>query len=561
LLLLHACSSSEAPVFDISFSPDLNESAQDGRLMLLLSTNSAQEPRFQISAGAETELGFAIDVEDWQPGKVMRIDAEAFGYPMNSLRDLPEGEYYVQALLNRYETFHLKDGRVLKLPPDKGEGQQWNTKPGNFITKPQLIQIKKNSKVKLVLDTELPAIEPPRDTDYVKHIRMKSEMLSEFWGRDVFLGAHVLLPHGFAENLQARYPIMIMHGHFPYTFGGWRESPPDPNLKPDFNARFGISGYNIMVQQEAYDFFKTWTGPDFPRFIAMEIQHPTPWYDDSYGVNSANQGPYGDAITYELIPYIEQMFRGIGEGWARFLYGGSTGGWIALATQIFYPDEYGACFAACPDPVDFRHYEPVNIYNEPNAYYLESRFKKTQRVGRRNWLGHVAYNLIDRNHREYLLGTKTRSGEQFDAWEATFSPPGPDGYPARIWDKVTGEINKEVAAYWKEHYDLRHILERDWENGLGEKLKGKIHIYCGDMDNIYLNNAVYLMEDFLESTKNPYYAGEVDYGDRAEHCWNGDHDNPIWISRLRYHTLYVPRIMAIIERDAPKGADTKSWRY
>lgn len=560
-LFLACTSEPSGPVFEISFDPALSDEMQDGRLLLMLSTDASTEPRFQISAGAETELGFAIDVENWEPGTSVRVDAEAFGYPMASLAELPEGEYYVQALLNRYETFDLADGRVLSLPPDKGEGQQWNTKPGNFINEPVKLQVRNGGTYVINLDKTLPEITPPEDTDYVKHIKMKSELLSEFWGRDIYLGAHVLLPHGFEEHPEARYPLMIMHGHHPQTFGGWRETPPDPDLKPDFNTRFGVEGYNKIVQQEAYDFYKKWTGPDFPRFIAIEIQHATPWYDDSYGVNSANQGPYGDAITYELIPHIEEQFRGIGEGWARFLYGGSTGGWIALATQVFYPDEYGACFASCPDPVDFRHYEPVNIYDEPNAYWLESEWKKTQRVGRRNWLGHVAYNLIDRNHREYLLGTKTRSGEQFDAWEATFSPPGEDGYPARIWDKVTGEINHEVAAYWKENYDLRHIMERDWEKGLGEKLKGKIHIYCGDMDNIYLNNAVYLMEDFLESTTQPYYAGEVDYGDRAEHCWNGDHENPIWISRLRYHTLYVPRIMAIVERDAPADADVKSWRY
>ena len=165
------------------------------------------------------------------------------------------------------------------------------------------------------------------------------------------------------------------------------------------------------------------------------------------------------------------------------------------------------------------------------------------------------------NHRELVLGTKGRSGQQWDIWEATYSPVGEDGYPARLWDKITGEINPEVAEYWKENYDIGHILRRDWESGLGEKLKGKIHIYCGDMDNYYLNNAVYLVEDFLENTTNPYYAGEVDYGDRAEHCWNGDQENPNYISRLRYNTFYLPKIMNIIERDAPAGADTKSWRY
>ena len=160
-----------------------------------------------------------------------------------------------------------------------------------------------------------------------------------------------------------------------------------------------------------------------------------------------------------------------------------------------------------------------------------------------------------------MLGSKSRSGQQWDIWEATYSPVGPDGYPARIWDKVTGEINPEVAAYWKENFDLGHILRRDWENGLGKQLAGKIHIYCGDMDNYYLNNAVYLVEDFLEKTKNPYYAGEVDYGDGAIHCWNGDQENPLYISRLRYNTMYVPKIMNIIKKSAPEGADLNSWVY
>ena len=553
---------SAGPVFEVSFSQELIDQAQDGRLVLMLSKDESAEPRFQIADGPGTQLAFGIDVENWKPGQKVLVDAEAFGYPIRSLKDIEAGEYHVQALLNRYETYNLKDGRVLKLPPDKGEGQQWNRKPGNFYNTPIKVNVDpKGGRIAVNLDQQIPPIEAPADTKYIKHIKMKSEMLSEWWGRDVYLGANVLVPHGFDEHPEAHYPLMIFHGHFPYTFSGFREDPPDPDLKPDYAARFGISGYNIIQQEEAHNFYKQWTGPNFPRYIVIEIQHPTPYYDDSYAVNSANQGPYGDAITYELIPHIEDMFRGIGEGWSRFLYGGSTGGWEALAVQVMYPDEYGAAFAACPDPIDFQAYTQVNIYEDKNAYYLESQFKKTPRPGHRNYLGHVSSTLADMNHRELVLGTKGRSGQQWDIWEATFSLVGEDGYPARLWDKITGDINPEVAEYWKENYDIGHILRRDWEKGLGEKLKGKIHIYCGDMDNYYLNNAVYLVEEFLENTTNPYYAGEVDYGDRAEHCWNGDHENPNYISRLRYNTFYLPRIMKIIERDAPAGADTKSWRY
>ncbi|MEQ8576003.1 MAG: hypothetical protein RIB63_18195, partial [Fulvivirga sp.] len=236
------------------------------------------------------------------------------------------------------------------------------------------------------------------------------------------------------------------------------------------------------------------------------------------------------------------------------------GGWEALAVQVMYPDEYNGCFAACPDPVDFRAYTSMDIYSEDNAYYYTSDFKRPLRPGHRNYLGRVDATTEDMNLRELVLGTKSRSGQQFDIWEATYSPQGEDGYPVRLWDKKTGEINKEVAEYWKENYDLSHIIKRDWKT-LGPKLEGKIHVYCGDMDNYYLNNAVYLIEEVLEATEEPYYNGEVDYGDRAEHCWNGDQENPNHISRLRYNTMYIPKIIKRIEASAPKGADLKSWRY
>ena len=501
-----------------------------------------------------------MDLEQQRIDKPIKF-ASAAGYPRDQIEDLPAGKYWVQVVFNRYEYFDLASGHRVLLPPDRGEGQQWNRKPGNLYSKPQLITLGSDTQVwEFQLTEQIPPIEPPKDTPYIKHVRIKSKMLSEFWGRDMYLGANVLLPHGFEEHPEARYPLMIQHGHFPYDFRGFRTEPPDPDLEPDYSARFKVEGYNIIQQQEAYDFYQKWTSPDFPRMLIITIQHANPYYDDSYAVNSANLGPYGDAITYELIPFIEQQFRGIGEPWSRFLYGGSTGGWEALAAQVFYPEEYNGCFAACPDPIDFRAYCLVNIYEDDNAYYYNSTLKNSLRPGHRDYLGHVDATLRDMNQRELALGSRNRSGQQWDIWEAVYSPVGSDGYPQRLWDKATGTINREVAEYWRENYDLRYIMERDWDQ-LGPKLQGKVHIYCGDMDNYYLNNAVYLMEDFLETTTNPDYQGEVAYGDRAEHCWNGDPINPNHISRLRYHTMYVPKILARIEASAPPGADLTSWRY
>jgi hypothetical protein len=466
----------------------------------------------------------------------------------------------VQALLDIYETFHRSDGHIVKLPMDRGEGRQWNRAPGNLYSKPMKLRVEPGRPLRVELTEKIPEIKPPADTQYIKHIRIQSERLTKFWGRPMYLGAHVLLPHGFDQNPNARYPLMLYHGHFPADFSGFRPEPPDPNLEPVYSERFKVAGYNRIVQQEAHAFYQKWISKDFPRFLAVEIQHPNPYYDDSYAVNSANLGPYGDAIMYELLPEIERRFRGIGAGWARFTYGGSTGGWEALAAQIFYPTEFNGAFGACPDPIDFRAYSTINLYEDKNAYFLEGPHTKIPRPAKRDYLGHVSSTMQTMNQMELALGSKSRSGQQFDIWEAVYSPVGPDGYPARIFDKETGAINPQVATHWRENYDLRYILARDWAK-LGPLLQGKLHIYCGDMDNYYLNNAVYLMEDFLKQTQSPAYGGEVAYGDRAEHCWNGDPNLPNHITRLRYHTMYLDKILKRIEANHPPGADLKSWRH
>ena len=564
-LLLMACGNPDGQrtaEISVSFSSGASDSALDGRLLLMLSSDPSGEPRFQIGTGLNTQLIFGMNVDGMAPGETRSFTGEEPGFPYADLTSVPPGEYRAQALLHVYETFNLSTGHTVKLPMDNGEGQQWNRSPGNLYSQPVTVQVTEDgiSGLEIVMDQKIPPIPEPADTPWIKHIRIRSERLSEYWGRDMYLGAHVLLPKGFGEHPEARYPLMVFHGHFPSDFGGFRTEPPDPGLEPEYSERFDVEGYNIIQQQEAYDFYQRWTSPDFPRFLIIEIQHPTPYYDDSYAVNSASQGPYGDAITYELIPYIEEQFRGLGEGWARFLYGGSTGGWEALAVQVKYPEEYNGCFAACPDPIDFRAYCLTNIYEDQNAYWYDSEHKTLEVPAHRDYLGHIQSTVREQNHLEAVLGDKSRSGQQWDIWEATYSPQGSDGYPERIWDKHSGEINREVAEYWRENYDLRHILERDWEK-LGPSLRGKIHIYCGDMDNYYLNNAVYLMEDFLEQTTDPYYEGEVLYGDRAEHCWNGDPELPNHISRLRYNSMYVPKIMDRIAQSAPPGADLESWRY
>ena len=559
LFILIACSKNENPIIEVTYNNKLSNESFDGRLLVMISKDSSKEPRFQINDTEDTGILVGKNVENWKSGNVEGFYSKTLAYPIENLGELDNGEYVIQALLHKYETFNLSNGKTVKLPMDQGEGQHWNTSPKNIYSKPIKINFKKNTTVKIEITEEIPPIEPEKDTDYIKHVKIKSELLSKFWGRPMYLQANVLIPKDFKKESKTRYPLMVFHGHFPKSIGGFRTSPPTaPKKDTIYNSRFGITGYKYIQEKEAYDFYKKWISKNFPRFLVIEIQHQNPYYDDSYAVNSANIGPYGDAITYELIPHVEKMFNGVGEGWGRFLYGGSTGGWEALAVQVFYPKEYNGCFAACPDPIDFRAYTVVDIYNDENAYYKEGSFKKTLRPGIRDGKGHIKTQLIDMNRREYILGDNSRSGDQWDIWQAVYSPSGENGYPKPIWDKLSGEIDHDVAKYWMENYDLRYIMERDWDK-IGNDLKGKINIYCGDMDNYYLNNAVVLTEDFLENTTNPYYNGEVDYGNGAEHCWNGDQQNPNHISRLRYNTMYIDKIRNRLKKTAPRNHNLKNW--
>jgi hypothetical protein len=545
--------------FSISFPAARSAQPLDGRVLLFISDDGKTEPRTQSDQyrANSTRPIFGVDVDALAPGQAVIVDDKAFGWPARSLKNVPAGDYWVQAIINRYETFHRADGHMVKMPMDRGEGQRWELKPGNLYSAPVKLHVDpaNSGEIKISLDQEVPPIEPPKDTPQVKHLRLPNERLTKFWGHPMSLGAIVLLPAGWDTHPNARYPVLIHHGHFPGSMAndGWRETPPDA----------GAEGAQRDAQEAAYQFYKDWNGPNFPRMIHVLVQHPTPYFDDSYAVNSANNGPYGDAITYDLLPYIERQFRGIGQPWARVLTGGSTGGWEALGVQVFYPDQYNGAWALCPDPIDFRSYRSVNIYDEHNAYYYEDNpWKTTPRTpkpGYRDYRDHLYSTFEDRNLVELVLGTHGRSAGQHDAWASVFGPVGNDGYYKPLYDKLTGAIDPEVARYWRDHYDLRYIMERDWP-ALGPKLRGKIHITSGTMDNGYLNNAVYQTEEFFRNA-NPPADVEIVYGERREHCFTGDTEHPNNVGGRTVHQRYMPAISRWIIRTAPAGADSTSWVY
>jgi hypothetical protein len=540
--------------FEISFAASVDSQPVDGRVFLMIARNDDRKPRFQVASWTGGQPFFGVDVDGLRPNQPAIVDGSTPGYPIESIADIPPGDYFVQGLLNVYTTFHRADGHVLKMHMDHWEGQRWNVSPGNLLSEVQRVHIDPASggTIRVSLTNKIPPIDPPADTKYVKHVRIKSEVVSKFWGHDMDIGAVVVLPPGFDEHPRARYPVAYEQNHFRATFNSWRETPPDPN----------VTGRDSITQFYHYRFYRDWVEGRLPKMLIVIPEHPNPYYDDAYAVNTANIGPYGDAITKELIPYVERRFRAIGKPWARSLFGGSTGGWESLASQVFYPDFYNGTWTFCPDPVDFHYFQLVNIYGDSNAYYPNNDWRHDFiRPGMRSVDNQVLASYRDMSWLESVLGTRGRSGQQLDAFQAVFGPMGPDGYTQPLYDKTTGKIDTAVSAYWRDHYDLTHILRRDWPT-LGPKLAGKIHLYVGENDTYYLEEAAYLLHAFLDSTTAPRWGGTYELGERQPHCYTGAGrpGEPMLISYLTLYQRILPLIAQHWLKTAPKGADM-SWRY
>jgi hypothetical protein len=520
-----------------------------GRVFVFLSADSTREPRLE-GGGVVSVPFFGVDVDQLAPGTPAVLDRRAAGYPVQSLERLPAGDYYVQALVSVYTKFPRADGHTIWAHLDEWEGQQFNRAPGSLVSDVQRVHLdpQHGLHLRLAVSRVLPPVEVPADDPYVKRIKIQSQILSRWWGHPIYLGAVVLLPKGYDAHPDVRYPAVWEQGHFtlapPFNFT--RDSTPES----DARRRMRIE--RTTGRESAYEFATSWMSDSFPRFVAFRILHPSPYYDDSYAVNSANNGPYGDAIMQELIPYLEEHFRVIREPYARVLTGGSTGGWESLALQVYHPDFFGGTWTFYPDPVDFRRYELVNLYSDTNAFAIQrNAWIRQERPSERTPDGQPTVLLREENHLNVVRGTRRRGGENLAIWEATYGPTDADGYPAPIWDDSTGRINPTVARYWRDHdFDIRDYLARNWSR-LGPSLAGKIHVYVGDMDHYYLNLAVYLLDDFLRQTTNPAYGGSFDYGRPMKgHGWQPMSDADL-----------VRQMAAEVARHAPANEPVTAWRY
>ncbi len=556
--------------FDISFPASVHPSPVTGRVFLLISKNEKIEPRLNDDVAM-----FGADVRAAKPGEPAVIDEATPGFPVRSLSQIAPGDYYVQALLNVYTEFHRRaDGHVTWAHMDQWEGQDLARSPGNLISEAQRMRLdwRGGYKIELKLNKVIPPVEVPPDTEWVKRIKFESKLLSRFWGHPIYIGATVLLPKGYEAHPDAHYPVIYPQGHFSLEAPfGFTAEPDKPGTESWARRREEWSAKrlnmpeppndvradgSLLLVESGYEFYQAWNSNGFPRMIAVTFQHPTPYADNSYGINSANAGPYGDAIMEELIPYVEEHFRVIHQPYARVLTGGSTGGWGSLALQVYHPDFFGGAWSFYPDPVDFRrYYGGVNLYEDHNAFAVGAEHEFL--VQGHDWLIPERYccraqsGQVEISNRQFsqlasILGTQDAGFE----W-VNYTPVSNDGYPRTVWDLATGAIDREVVEYMKTHdYDLHEYIARNWSR-IGPQLVGKLRLYCGDADSVYSNLAVYLLEDFLANTKDPFYAGSFQYGRPLKgHGWQ-----PTTNAEL------VKEMATQITKNALKTENTSVWNY
>jgi hypothetical protein len=527
--------------FQVSFPSSLRSEALTGRLLVIVSPTATPEPR--MAMGPNGPPMFGVDIQNLKPGAAAVVDDTAVSYPIEKLDQLEPGDYWVQALVSKYDLVHRADGHAIWVPTELRRTTP-TMLPGNLYSTPVKVHLDpaQGFDVKLELSQTIKD-EPLADSEWVKRFRIKSEILSKFWGFPIYLSGNVLLPKGWAEHPKAHYPIALLNSFDTEPFF----------IKTDPSSRAGdqdlVTNNNL---QTGYDFYQSWISDGFPRFLAVTLEEECPFFMEAYAVDSANCGPYGEALTKELIPALEARYRAIGKPYARFVEGASTGGWETLNLQLKYPDYFGGAWVFNPDPIDFHHYQQTNAYKDANAFEVPmSKWVSEERPFRRTTEGQVNLTMRQLSRMEEVLGTHGRSGFQLEGWEAIYSPVGPDGYPTPLWDKLTGKIDNQVAEAMRAGgYDLTDYARRNWTT-LGPKLRGKLNVISGEMDNFYLNLAVYDFQAMIHETAGPDYPARFVFGrPKKGHSWH--HKN--WDGVVR-------EMAAWAKSQAPAGEDIAQWNY
>lgn len=441
-LLGHAVAVSARPLeFRVSIDSSLQPDRYSGRVYVAIHDGEG-EPRTHMGRWHNPMQVIAADVKDLEPGRSVTLDGSNLSFPA-VLSDVVPGRYTLQAIVRNNPD-----------SPIAGRGS------GDLVSRP--VRMELDPGADLQIDLRVDQVVPYREfreTDRVRLVEIDSALLTAFYGRPMKLRAGVVLPPGWVDDPDITYPMV-----YSITgFGG------------DHFSAHGVARTRTADRPAANAIFVV---PD-----------PSSYRGHTTFANSDNNGPRGDALVRELIPHIDARFRGAGPE-HRYVTGGSSGGWSSLWLQITYPDEFRGCWAHVPDPVDFRDFQRINLYAAGANMYRDE-------TGKRRPLARRAGEVVLWYDRFVEMETVLGPGGQIHAFEAVFSPRGPDGQPIPLFDRATGAVDPAVAKAW-ERYDIRLVLERRWPM-LGPKLTGKLHVYAGEVDTFYLEGAAALLRDSLDA--------------------------------------------------------------
>jgi S-formylglutathione hydrolase FrmB len=426
--------------FQLRFDAAVSQKPYSGRVYVLLSKSPVKD----LPAGPRwfnTEPFFALDVQDWQPGQVRTITGQTPGFP-HTLDRLEKGEYWAFAVMDI-----------------NGQERSFVQADGNGYSKPVAVEldVEKTGPVSFLIN-QVYRNKPFAETKWVKEAVVESQLLSKFHQRPVLMKAGVVLPKSYYDQPEKRYPVLyIIPG-----FGGTHDGA---------HTVAGRNGTLIAGTE-----------------VICVVLNPGCRWGHHVFADSDNNGPWGKALCEELIPHVEKTYRGQGTPASRLLTGHSSGGWSSLWLQVAYPDFFGGVWSTAPDPVDFRDFQRVNIY-EAGISLFRNPAGEPRPLARKK--DKVLFTYQTFSDMEGVMG----HGGQLQLFEAVFGPKNADGKPRTLWNRQTGAVDAETAAAWK-RYDIRLILEQNWPT-LAPKLRGKIHVYMGDDDNFYLDGATRLLRDAL----------------------------------------------------------------
>ena len=399
----------------------------------------------------------AQDVARLAPGATVSLDADVSAFP-TPFSQLASGHYAVQAVLDRDHSYNYTS----RGPGDLVSGVVEMDLPGDASQLLTLATVVPESDPLQPLSNvpaAMRAVYPAAKAD-IHPIDFVSPALSNFWGRPVTIHGWVVTPPDYSTHPRQRYPTV----YYTQGFGGSLRSLHD----------VGVARWNEMKTGKA------------PAMIWVGIDQSSPSGTSEF-VNSVNNGPWGQALTAELIPDLERHYRMDAKPSGRFVTGHSSGGWAALWLQVSYPRLFGGAWPTSPDPSDFHSflgidlYAPgANVYRKPDG----SPWPLAQDKGQ------MLVSLEDYTRREVVVGAY---GGQLASFEWVFSPRDANGLPVPMFDRTTGMVDTLVISYWKDHYDVAERLRRHWPE-LKRDLDGKIHLTVGSADTFYLDGAAHLLE-------------------------------------------------------------------